>query len=114
MTLSKELVAASTIPLVLSLLDRRDYYGYALSKRIRELSGDRITWSDGMLYPVLRRLESQQLIRSYWRNGETGRRRRYYRIEEAGRQELRRQRDQWDLVSSMFEVLSKEERPCST
>lgn len=114
MTLSKELVAASTIPLVLSLLEQGDGYGYALIKRIRELSGERIAWSDGMLYPVLRRLEAQGLITSFWDGAAGGRRRRFYRIEAAGRQELARQLEQWSLVSSVFDRLRKEAKSCST
>jgi len=113
-TLSRELIAASTIPLVLSILDREECYGYALIKQIRELSGERIAWSDGMLYPVLRRLETQGLIKSYWRSADTGRRRRYYRLENAGRQELVRQREQWGLVSSVLGRLWKEDPRCST
>lgn len=113
MTLSKELVAASTIPLVLSLLAHDDSYGYALIKQIRELSGERIAWSDGMLYPVLRRLESQGLIVSYWNDAASGRRRRYYRIETPGRQELDRLIEQWSLVSTVFTRLQKENPSCS-
>ena len=108
MTLSKELVAASTIPLVLSILERGECYGYALIKQVRELSGDRIQWSDGMLYPVLRRLETQGLIASSWQVAETGRRRRYYRIENAGAEELGRQREQWRMVGSVLDRLWKE------
>ena len=57
-----------------------------------------------MLYPVLRRLEGQGLIASFWRVAETGRRRRYYRIETAGKAELNRQREQWNLVCSIWSV----------
>ncbi len=114
MSLSRELVAASTTPLVLSLLGREELYGYALIKQVRELSGDRIAWSDGMLYPVLRRLESQGLIASVWRRADSGRRRRYYRIRAAGRQELARLREQWDVVGSVLDRLWKEEARCST
>ena len=114
MTLSKELVAASTTPLVLSILTGGECYGYALIKRVRELSGDRISWSDGMLYPVLRRLESQGLISSRWQVAETGRRRRYYRVETAGSEELAHQREQWNLVASVLDRLGKESPQCST
>jgi len=114
MTLSKELVAASTTPLVLSILQREECYGYALIKQIKELSGDRIAWSDGMLYPVLRRLESQGFIASYWSTADTGRRRRYYRVEDAGRRELTRLQDQWNLVGDVFNRLWQEDRTCST
>jgi DNA-binding PadR family transcriptional regulator len=113
MALSKELVAASTTPLVLTILAREDAYGYALIKEIRELSDQRIAWTDGMLYPVLRRMEGQGLIRSYWRAADTGRRRRYYRIENAGRQELAKQRDQWQLVGTLLHRLWKEDPQCS-
>jgi DNA-binding PadR family transcriptional regulator len=113
-SLSKELIAASTIPLVLSILERAEGYGYALIKQIRELSGDRIAWSDGMLYPVLRRMENQGLISSDWRLAETGRRRRYYRIETQGKAELVRLREQWNLVGSVLGELWKEDPLCST
>ena len=52
---SKELVAASTIPMILSILSRGESYGYAIIREIREVSNAEIEWSDGMLYPVLRR-----------------------------------------------------------
>lgn len=114
MTVSRELVAASTTPLVLSILQRGECYGYALIKQVRELSGDRIAWSDGMLYPVLRRLESQGLISSHWQVAETGRRRRYYRLETDGQRELTTQREQWNLVASVLDRLWKENPQCST
>ncbi len=55
--LSKELVAASTVPLVLSVLADGESYGYALIQRVRELSGGGIAWTEGMLYPVLHWME---------------------------------------------------------
>jgi PadR family transcriptional regulator PadR len=114
MALNRELIAASTTPLVLAILNRGDGYGYALIKKVREMSGERIAWSDGMLYPVLRRLESQKCISSYWEVAETGRRRRYYTIEDAGRQELARWREQWTLVGDVLSRLWSEEETCST
>jgi len=114
MTLNRELIAASTIPLVLSILCKEDCYGYALIKEVREMSGSRITWSDGMLYPVLRRLETQELISSYWRVADSGRRRRYYKIEKGGREDLVRWRDQWNLVGEVLGRLWGKEDKCST
>ena len=57
MKLTKDLVAASAMPLILSLLEEGESYGYAIIRRVRELSGGGIAWTDGMLYPVLHRLE---------------------------------------------------------
>ena len=103
--ISKDLVAASATPLVLSILSQGESYGYAIIRRVRELSDDEIEWTDGMLYPVLHRLERQELIASEWRRAETGRRRKYYRLEKAGEETLARQREQWMAVHSTLEKL---------
>jgi DNA-binding PadR family transcriptional regulator len=75
MDLGKDLVAASATPLVLAILAEGDNYGYAILKRVTELSGGRLQWTDGMLYPVLHRLERQGLAAARWGTAESGRRR---------------------------------------
>src|SRR5437868_2292373 len=70
--LTKELVAASTVPLVLSVLSEGENYGYSLIQRVRELSGGKIEWTEGMLYPVLHWMEKEDLIEAEWREAETG------------------------------------------
>lgn len=114
MQVNRELIAASTAPLILAILSKEDGYGYALIKEVQGLSENSISWSDGMLYPVLRRLESQGLISSYWQVAETGRRRRYYKIETGGKKELVHWRDQWTLVGNVLGKLWSEEDICST
>lgn len=110
MSLSKDLVAASTTPLILSILSHGDSYGYAIIQEVREMSNGEIEWADGMLYPILHRLESRGLIDSYWGDAETGRKRKYYRLREAGLRELNDQRKNWSLLSSMLESLKGDER----
>ena len=110
MTLSKDLVAASAVPLLLGILSLGPSYGYAIAKRVRDLSGDEIQWSEGMLYPVLHRLAEQGLIESFWQDSETLRRRRYYRITRQGRAELGRQREQWDVVRRALDRTWKPEQ----
>ena len=86
MELGKDLVAASATPLVLAILAEGDSYGYAIIKRVTELSGGHLQWTDGMLYPVLHRLERQGLVAAKWGASDSGRRRKYYRITKtAGR-----------------------------
>jgi DNA-binding PadR family transcriptional regulator len=102
--LSKELVAASTVPLVLSALTEAENYGYALIQRVRELSNGRVEWTEGMLYPVLHWMEKEQLIESEWREADTGRKRKYYRLSRKGRNALRQEREQW---MSIHETLTK-------
>jgi DNA-binding PadR family transcriptional regulator len=98
MRLTKDLVAASAVPLILTLLEEGESYGYALIQRVRELSGGEIEWTDGMLYPVLHRLEAQGYIESRWRTSEAGRRRKYYALKGHGRAALREQKEQWLVV----------------
>ena len=98
MNISKDLVAASAAPLVLAILAEGDSYGYAIIKRVGELSGGQLRWTDGMLYPVLHRLERLGHVQARWATAETGRRRRYYRITATGRAHLAAQREQWQVV----------------
>ena len=96
---SREFIAASTIPLILAVLHYGDSYGYAIIKRVRQLSNETLEWTEGMLYPVLHRLEKQNLIETYWRK-ERGRRRRYYHLLPAGMAELERLKEQWTSINS--------------
>lgn len=105
--LTKELVAASTVPLVLSVLSEGESYGYALIQRVRELSGGEIEWTDGMLYPVLHWMEREDLVESEWKEAETGRRRKYYRLRKEGRGALEKERKQWLVVHNSLMQLWK-------
>lgn len=98
MSIGKDLVAASSTPLVLAILAEGDSYGYAILQRVRDLSGGALEWTDGMLYPVLHRLEKADLIESRWETAETGRKRKYYRVTDAGREQLAEERRQWRTV----------------
>lgn len=111
--LSKELVAASTVPLVLSVLSEGENYGYALIQRVRELSGGKIEWTEGMLYPVLHWMEKEDLIESEWCESESGRKRKYYRLRKEGRKALQEEKQQW---MSVHETLTKlwKQHPSST
>ena len=99
MDVGKDLVAASATPLVLAILAEGDSYGYAIIKRVTELSGGHLHWTDGMLYPVLHRLERQGLLVAKWGASGHGRRRKYYRITKEGRAQLAMQRQQWQAVN---------------
>lgn len=98
MSINKDLVAASSTPLVLAILAEGDSYGYAILQRVRDLSGGELEWTDGMLYPVLHRLERSGLIESRWEKAETGRKRKYYRVTKTGRDQLADERRQWRTV----------------
>ena len=107
--LTKELVAASTMPLVLSVLSEGENYGYALIQRVRELSDGRIEWTEGMLYPVLHWMEKEKWIESEWREADTGRKRKYYRLRKEGRKALQAEKQQWLTVHETLTKLWKPE-----
>ena len=102
MHVTKDLVAASATPMVLGILVQGESYGYAILKRVNELSGGELAWTDGLLYPLLHRLERLGHIESSWHTPPGGRRRKYYRITGQGRAELAEQRRQWAAVVGML------------
>ena len=99
----------STEPLILSLLAQGENYGYALIQKVREMSSDRIRWTDGILYPVLHRLEKQGRIKSRWKTAETGRKRKYYSIKKEGRMALAKDQEQWRVVHETLNLLWRPE-----
>ena len=104
---TKELVAASSRALVLSVLAEGESYGYAIIQRVRELSEESLQWTDGMLYPVLHRLEKEGLIVSEWKQAETGRERKYYKLTRQGRTALKAEQQQWITVHNTLGKLWK-------
>lgn len=107
--INKELVAASTEPLILSLLVGGESYGYALIQEVKRLSKDKIEWTDGMLYPVLHRMEHRGLIKARWGESETGRKRKYYALKKDGKTAIAKHHEQWSLVHSVLAGLKKEQ-----
>lgn len=103
--ISKELVGASARPILLSILSRGESYGYAILKQVHDLSEGDLEWKDGMLYPVLHRLQDEQLIVSTWRKSEAGRRRKYYRLTPQGEQALVREKKNWLCVNAILSAL---------
>jgi PadR family transcriptional regulator, regulatory protein PadR len=110
MEINKDLIAASSTPMVLAILAEGDSYGYAIIQRVRELSRGHLEWTDGMLYPVLHRLERLGHVEARWEIAESGRRRKYYRITSRGRNQLDHERRQWQAVDGalrgIWQVLS--------
>lgn len=111
MHIEKDLVAASATPLVLGILADGESYGYAIVKRVNELSGGRMQWTDGMLYPLLHRLERLGYVQSSWGTSEAGRRRKHYAITGAGRETLAERRQQWAVVSEALKQVWQDVQP---
>ena len=103
--ISKNLTAASTRPIILGILRQGNSYGYLIIKKIKELSGGRMEYSDGLLYPVLHRLEKDGLIRSKWTMKDETRPRKYYEITEQGKKALVEEKQQWLQVTAVLNEL---------
>ena len=99
MNIDKDLVAASATPLVLGILAEEESYGYAILKRVRQISDGELEWTDGMLYPLLHRLHRLGYVTREWRIAPEGRRRRYYAITEEGHSALEEHKRQWVTVA---------------
>lgn len=111
--ITKELAAASSTPIILAILANDDDYGYSIIQRVRVASHGQIQWSEGMLYPVLHRLENDGLIRAIWKTADNGRRRKYYRLSASGKKSLVSHRQQWEFISNTLASLWNAQ-PCST
>ncbi len=103
--ISKNLTAASTKPIILGILKQGNSYGYLIIKKIKEISGGKLEWYDGMLYPVLHRLEKEGLIKSNWNVSDDSRPRKYYEITEEGKQALLAEKQQWVDVTQVLNQL---------
>ena len=108
MRIGKDLVAATATPLVLGILADGESYGYAILRRIGELSGGELEWSDGMLYPLLHRLERLGHIESTSGASPSGRPRKHYRLSGSGEAVLAEQRRQWAVVSRTLQQVWNE------
>jgi PadR family transcriptional regulator PadR len=102
---SKKLTAASSEPIILAILNQSESYGYAIIQRVRLVSKGALEWTDGMLYPVLHRLEKSGALLARWGKSEEGRRRRYYRISAAGKRLLQSERNEWDAINTTLNQL---------
>lgn len=103
--IDKELVAATSASITLTLLSESDSYGYEIIQRVTELTRGELEWTEAMLYPVLHRLENRALVESYWQTSSTGRKRKYYAITSAGRAELQDKKRQWRIVDGVLGTL---------
>lgn len=103
--LSKELIGASSIPIILTVIEAQETYGYDIIQKVKQASDNKIEWKDGTLYPVLHKLEKNGYIESYWKVGESGRKRKYYKISEDGKLELEAKKENWIFINGLLEKL---------
>lgn len=97
MKINKELLKGSTSIMILSLLNRKDMYGYQMMQEIKAMSDSTFELKEGTLYPLLHALENEGAVQSYWYDTEDGRRRKYYRITDEGKTLLTVKKKEWSF-----------------
>ncbi len=103
--LSKELVGASSIPIILSILSQKESYGYEIIQKVKEISDNELVWVEGSLYPVLHKLEKRGYIVSDWKVSESGRKRKYYSLKDAGKEVLDQEKINWNFINQIMTKL---------
>ena len=105
MKIETELMRGAGPVAVLKLLDRREMYGYELVEALSTQSGGVLEMGQSTLYPLLYNLESKGLVEGFWREAETGRARKYYRLTARGRTRLAADVKQWRALAGAMEEL---------
>jgi len=109
MALSNDLLRGYTDTIIMRRLEDGDSYGYRIGKDALTLSGGRFEMKEATLYTAFRRMEGAGLISSYWGDSDTGARRRYYTLTDAGREKLRQDQDAWRETRDVITALLKED-----
>ena len=91
--------------LILQIAAPGPLHGYAIGQRIQQISKDSLQVQQGSLYPALHRLEKRGLLRAEWQTTETGREAKFYTLTKAGRQQLERERTNWERLATGISLI---------
>jgi PadR family transcriptional regulator, regulatory protein PadR len=107
MSKPSDLIQGTLDLLILKTISPEPKHGWAIAKRIEQVSNEALQITQGALYPALHRLEQQGWIRGEWRASETGREAKFYALTKAGRVQLERELAQWERLSSAVALVIK-------
>jgi PadR family transcriptional regulator, regulatory protein PadR len=102
-----DLVQGTLDLLVLKILALEPLHGWAISQRLKQVSGDVLQVSDGSLYPALHKLEQQGLISAQWGPSENNRRAKFYAPTRLGRRHLEKEAENWSRLSAAISAVVK-------
>src|SRR6058998_1675420 len=105
MSKPSDLVQGTLDMLLLKILALEPMNGFAVSQRLRQVSGDALQVSDGSLYPALHKLEQEGWIKAEWRTSDLGRRAKYYELTRPGRKQLERESANWERLSTAISAV---------
>jgi PadR family transcriptional regulator PadR len=110
MSKPSDLVQGTLDLLLLKILTLEPLNGFAISLRLKQVSGDVLQVSDGSLYPALHKLEQEGWIKAEWRPSENNRRAKFYSLTRLGRRHLEREADNWNRLSAAISHVIKLEQ----
>ncbi len=105
MSLTSDLIRGHTETIILAQLLKKDSYGYEINKSIQQITHGEYELKEATLYSAFRRLETAEMIESYWGDETTGARRRYYRITRPGRIMYERNKEEWERTKQLIDQL---------
>lgn len=105
MSYSSEILRGNTDTIILAILNRRDSYGYEIMKTIIEGGKGLFSIKDATVYTAFKRMEKNQLITSYWGDGDGGARRKYYRISDRGKEVYAQKVEEWNEIQVVLNNL---------
>jgi PadR family transcriptional regulator PadR len=97
--LKDHLLKGNLSMLLLKLFDEKAMYGFEVAQELEERTETYLKIKEGSLYPTLRTLEEKGLLKSWWKDGTSGHKRRYYKLTAAGKKELTSRTDEWKAFS---------------
>jgi transcriptional regulator len=100
-----DLVQGTLALLILKTILLEPMHGWAIAKRIEQVSGDVLQVQQGSLYPALHRLEQQGWIRAKWAESETGRQAKFYTLTAAGKKQLQQETADWNRLSTAINLI---------
>jgi len=100
MSKPSDLVQGTLDLLLLKILALEPLHAWAISQRLKQVSGDVLQMSDGSLYPALHKLEQEGWITAEWKVTENGRRAKFYSLTRPGRRALEREAANWERLSA--------------
>ena len=105
MQYDREFLTGTVGVLILSLLAERPMYGYEMLREAERRSARQFQMKEGTLYPALHQMERAGLLKAEWREGETGRARKYYTLTAKGRRHAESKRRQWESISAAMRAI---------
>ena len=107
MSKPSDLVQGTLDLLLLKILGLEPLNGYAISQRLKQISGDVLQVSDGSLYPTLHKLEQEGWVTAEWKDTENNRRAKFYSLTRLGRRQLEKEADNWNRLSAAISHVVK-------